>query len=165
MVVRVTRREPAVANLAGCGDNQGVVKKLPSRRDKASPAVERAPFSPGALVVVTLSNPRDKFWGMILVLAPEGLSVSGIELASVEDLAVMVKGGELFTPSVVFFPMHRIHRIELDLPDGDIPSLSQRFQAKTGQEPAAVLGSRGDGTTKADASRSDSRSDSGRGRA
>lgn len=102
---------------------------------------------------------------MILVLAPEGLSVSGIELASVEDLAVMVKGGELFTPSVVFFPMHRIHRIELDLPDGDIPSLSQRFQAKTGQEPAAVLGSRGDGTTKADASRSDSRSDSGRGRA
>jgi hypothetical protein len=66
---------------------------------------------------------------MILALAPEGLSVSGIDLSSVDDLAVMVKDGEPFTPSVVFFPMHRIHRIELDLPDGDIPSLSQRFQA------------------------------------
>jgi hypothetical protein len=109
--------------------------------------VECAPFSPGALVVVTLSNPRDKFWGMILALAPEGLSVSGIELASVDDLAGMVKGGDLFTPSVVFFPMHRIHRIELDLPYGDAPSLSQRFQAKTGQEPSAVLGLAGSGST------------------
>lgn len=102
---------------------------------------------------------------MILALAPEGLSVSGIELASVDDLAAMVKGGEVFTPSVVFFPMHRIHRIELDLPDGDIPSLSQRFQAKTGQEPSVLLGSAGEGATRTDASHSESRSDSGRGHA
>ena len=34
-------------------------------------------FVAGALVIVTLSNPREKFWGMILALAPEGLSVSG----------------------------------------------------------------------------------------
>lgn len=116
-------------------------------------------------MVVTLSNPRDKFWGMILALAPEGLSVSGIELASVDDLAVMVKDGEPFTPSVVFFPMHRIHRIELDLPDGDIPSLSQRFQAKTGLEPSALLGSTGVGATKKDASHSGARPHSERGHA
>ena len=54
----------------------------------------RGPFLPGAMVVVTLGNPRDKFWGMILSLAPEGLSMSGIELASFEDLVVMVKDGE-----------------------------------------------------------------------
>jgi hypothetical protein len=141
------------------------VKKLASARRKASPSVECAPFSPGALVVVTLSNPRDKFWGMILVLAPEGLSVSGIDLSSVDDLAVMVKDGEPFTPSVVFFPMHRIHRIELDLPDGDIPSLSQRFQAKTGQEPSVLLGSTGEGATKKDAGHSGARSGSERGHA
>jgi len=116
-------------------------------------------------VVVTLSNPRDKFWGMILALAPEGLSVSGIDLSSVDDLAIMVKDGEPFTPSVVFFPMHRIHRIELDLPDGDIPSLSQRFQAKTGQEPSALLGSAGEGATKKGASHSRARSGSERGHA
>jgi hypothetical protein len=141
------------------------VKKLSSAHQKASPPVECAPFSPGAVVVVTLSNPRDKFWGMILALAPEGLSVSGIELASVDDLAVMVKGGEVFTPSVVFFPMHRIHRIELDLPDGDIPSLSQRFQAKTGQEPSVLLGSAGKRGTNTEASHAETRSDSERGRA
>jgi hypothetical protein len=92
------------------------------------------------MVVVTLGNPRDKFWGMILSLAPEGLSLSGIELASFEDRALMVKGGESFSPAVVFFPMHRIERVELDLPDGSLPSLSQRFSAKTGLHPTAMLG-------------------------
>lgn len=102
----------------------------------------RDPFIPGSMVVVTLGNPRDKFWGMILSLAPEGVSLSGIELASFEDLVVMVKDGEPFTPAVVFFPMHRIERVELDLPDGSLPSLSQRFSAKTGLRPAETLGSR-----------------------
>jgi hypothetical protein len=93
------------------------------------------------MVIVTLGNPRDKFWGMILALAPEGLSMTGAELASFEDLVVMVKDGEPFTPAVVFFPMHRIERIELDLPNGSLPSLSQRFSAKTGLDPARLLGS------------------------
>ncbi len=91
------------------------------------------------MVVVTLGNPREKFWGAILALAGEGLSLAGIELASFEDLVSMVKDAEPFTPSVVFFPMHRIERIELDLPDGNIPSLSQRFQSKTGQDPLTLL--------------------------
>ena len=97
------------------------------------------PFLPGALVIATLCNPREKFWGMILSLAPEGLSLSGAELASFEDLTVMVRDGELFTPAVVFFPMHRIERVERDLPDGSLPSLSQRFLAKTGLEPSVAL--------------------------
>jgi hypothetical protein len=96
-------------------------------------------FAAGAIVIVTLCNPREKFWGMVLALASEGLSISGAELASFEDLTVMVRDGEPFTPAVVFFPMHRIERIELDLPDGNLPSLSQRFLGKTGLEPSAVL--------------------------
>jgi hypothetical protein len=91
------------------------------------------------MVVATLGNPREKFWGIILSLAPEGLSLSGAELASFDDLTTMVKDGDAVTPAVVFFPMHRIERVELDLPDGSLPSLSQRFTAKTGLEPAAVL--------------------------
>jgi hypothetical protein len=118
------------------GDNLSVEKDSSSR---ATPATMRQPFLPGALVIATLCNPREKFWGMILALAPEGLSLSGAELASFEDLAVMVRDGEPFTPAVVFFPMHRIERVELDLPDGSLPSLSQRFFAKTGLEPSAAL--------------------------
>lgn len=101
------------------------------------------PFIPGSMVVVTLGSPRDKFWGMILALAPEGLSLSGIELASFEDFVVMVKNGESFSPAVVFFPMHRIERVELDLADGSLPSLSQRFSAKTGIPAVAAMASPG----------------------
>lgn len=103
------------------------------------PVTRGAIFAAGAIVIATLSNPREKFWGMILALAPEGLSLSGAELASFEDLTVMVRDGEPFTPAVVFFPMHRIERVELDLADGNLPSLSQRFLAKTGLEPSSVL--------------------------
>src|ERR1700723_4306930 len=91
------------------------------------------------MVVLTLGNPREKLLRMILALAGESLSMTGIEMASFEDFVVMVKDGESFTPAVVFFPMHRIERIELDLPDGNLPSLSQRFAAKTGRAPAALL--------------------------
>jgi hypothetical protein len=115
------------------------MEKTSSRRTKSESSDPPQIFVPGALVIATLSNPREKFWGMILALAPEGLSLSGAELASFEDLTVMVRDGEPFTPAVVFFPMHRIERVELDLPDGNLPSLSQRFLAKTGLEPATAL--------------------------
>ncbi len=129
-----------VAKCGGDGDNRLMPKYSQREGDGSSaPTPASAPFSPGSMVVVTLGNPRDKFWGMILALAPEGLSMSGIELASFEDFVVMVKDGDSFSPAVVFFPMHRIERIELDLPDGNLPSLSQRFSAKTGLEPAEQL--------------------------
>lgn len=112
------------------------------------------PFVPGALVIATLGSPREKFWGMILNLASAGLSISGAELASFDDLAAMVRDGEPFTPAVVFFPTHRVERIELDLPDGDLPSLSQRFFSKTGLEPSAALAVRQHSASHSDDSRS-----------
>jgi hypothetical protein len=98
-----------------------------------------SPFQPGTMVVLTLANPREKFWGAILELRQEGVSLRGIELASFEDLVAMVKDGEPFSLGIVFFPMHRVERMELDLPDGGIPSLSQRFTAKTGLDPVTLL--------------------------
>ena len=97
------------------------------------------PFQPGALVIVTLSNPREKFWGAILHLSPEGLSLRGVDLVSFEDLVSQIKAGDPFTSGVIFFPMHRVERMELDLPEGSILSLAQRFAEKTGQDPAPIL--------------------------
>jgi hypothetical protein len=62
------------------------------------------PFSAGSIVVVTLGNPRDKFWGMVLALRADGLSLSGIELASFEDLVLMVKEGESLPRLSFSFP-------------------------------------------------------------
>jgi hypothetical protein len=91
------------------------------------------------MVLLTLGSPREKFWGAILALGVQGISLSGIELGSFEDFVSMIKAGDPPSFGVVFFPMHRIERVELDLSDGNIPSLSQRFTAKTGLDPASIL--------------------------
>jgi hypothetical protein len=97
------------------------------------------PFQPGAMVLLTLGNPREKFWGAILTLNSQGISLSGIELGSFEDTVSMIKAGDPPSFGVVFFPMHRIERVELDSSIGNIPSLAERFTAKTGLDPASVL--------------------------
>ena len=117
------------------GDNSWMQPNHP----KGVPLSVEDPFRPGAMVLVTLGNPREKFWGAILALTAHGLSVSGIELGSFEDLVAMIKAGDPAAFGVVFFPMHRIERVELDLADGNMPSLSQRFAAKTELNPVSVL--------------------------
>jgi hypothetical protein len=86
----------------------------------------------GQLVLVTLHNPREKFWGMMLSLDPAGVNVRGVDLQSLDDFTQLVKSGEAVTASVVFFPMHRVQRIEEDNRSGELPSLAEQFRAKTG---------------------------------
>jgi hypothetical protein len=97
------------------------------------------PFQAGAVVIATLSAPREKFWGAILHLSPVGLSLRGVDLSSFDDFMAQIRDGEPFTSGVLFFPMHRVERLELDLPEGNIASLAQRFAQKTGQDPAPIL--------------------------
>ena len=103
------------------------------------------PFQAGAVVLVTLNNPREKFWGKVLALDPAGLSLCGLELASFEDATNLFLSGEPLSVVALFFPMHRVERIELDSPSGSIPSLSQRFFSRTGVEPHVALSDAGDG--------------------
>ncbi len=123
-------------NLPGRGDNPWV---QPIDSHGVGLVSVQNPFQSGAVVLATLGNPREKFWGAILGLTDQGLSLSGIELGSFEDVVAMIKAGDAAAFGVVFFPMHRIERVELDLSDGNVPSLSQRFAAKTGLNPASVL--------------------------
>jgi hypothetical protein len=98
------------------------------------------PFVLGTLVLATLSAPREKFWGAILSLSAAGISLRGCELVSFEDFVAMTRSGEGFTPGVVFFPMHRVERIEIDASVNGLPSLAQRFAAEAGVEVAPLLG-------------------------
>jgi len=65
-------------------------------------------------------------------LTPAGLGIRGIDLNSFDDFCRMIREGEAVAASAVFFPMHRIERIELDMRNGSIPSLSERFESKSG---------------------------------
>ncbi|HSM86431.1 MAG TPA: hypothetical protein VLT16_09785 [Candidatus Limnocylindrales bacterium] len=71
---------------------------------------------------------------MLVSLTPAGVSVHGVDLQSLDDFAQLVKSGEPATASAVFFPMHRVQRIELDGRNGELPSLAEQFAAKTGRK-------------------------------
>jgi len=97
------------------------------------------PFATGTIVLVTLSSPREKFWGVILSLSVSGIALRGCELNSFEDCVSMVKSGEGFAQGAVFFPMHRVERMEADASSNGIPSLTERFAHQTGQDAVQVL--------------------------
>ncbi len=127
------------------------------RQAKAAP-VHAGAFRAGALVLVTLNTPREKFWGAVLEINPAGVSIRGLDLNSFDDFARQLRAGEPVTPGLVFFPMHRVERMEVDTRNGDIPSLRERLEEKTGVDVAATLGALPDpgvrvGATMAEAQR------------
>jgi hypothetical protein len=120
------------AKQPGKGNNISLSKRFSAR-------AAGSPFQAGAIVLITLNSPREKFWGELLALDPAGLSLRGIELASFEDAMNLFIAGEPLSVAELFFPMHRVERIEIDSPSGAIPSLSQRFVSRTGVEPSTAL--------------------------
>jgi len=94
------------------------------------------------IVIVSLTSPKEKMWGQILLLETQGVTVRGIDLESFDDfIRQVIKQEETAVGlNTVFFPMHRVERIMVDEPSGSIPSLSQRFHAKVGLTIQEYLG-------------------------
>jgi len=126
-----------VAKCAGDAENPCVelTSKTVMRGDAA-----HGPFYAGAMVLLALGDPREKFWGQLLALGEAGISLRGIDLESFDDSAAMIKAGEPLTPATVFFPMHRVERMELDVPASGLPSLCERFRVQTGRDPVRLFG-------------------------
>ncbi len=98
-----------------------------------------SPFDLGAMVLVTLNTPREKFWGSVLALTPAGVCIRGITLEAFDDFVHQIKAGESADPAAVFFPMHRVERIEVDARSGEVPSISDRFLVKSGMSAIEVF--------------------------
>lgn len=98
-----------------------------------------ATFAPGAIVVLSLSSPREKFWGVLLQLSPSGAAIRGIDLSSFDETMRMIRHSEPVAPSEIFFPLHRVERIEVDAPSCGVPSLRERFEASVGTDVGTFL--------------------------
>ena len=83
-------------------------------------------------MLLTLHSPRQKCVGVLLRLSPAGVELRCVALESLEDLARQIRAGEQAGASTVFFPMHRVERMELDEACGELPSLAQSFAAQAG---------------------------------
>lgn len=86
------------------------------------------------IVLIALRDPREKIWGALREISHAGVFVKGIDLNSFEEL---VKATSNNTPfyglSEQFLPMWRIERVAKDDADGDIPSMQQQFEERTGK--------------------------------
>jgi len=97
------------------------------------------PFTENAVVLVTLNNPREKYWGAVIAINPSGISLRGVDLNSFEDFIRLVKAGDDVALNAVFFPMHRVERVEMDARSGEIPSIQDRFHTKSGHSFAEFI--------------------------
>jgi hypothetical protein len=96
----------------------------------------------GALVVVHLANPTEKFWGVLEVLEGVGLTFRGISLDSYEEWVTEIARRE---PSdlglaTMFVPLFRVERIFLDEQVGSVESYRQRFERRVGSPVERFIG-------------------------
>lgn len=87
-------------------------------------------------VVVHLTNPREKFWGILKELAPSGTTVRGLSLDGFEGWMreIAKKEPVSFMPATVFFPLHRVERIFADETVGELMSFADRFRQLVGED-------------------------------
>jgi hypothetical protein len=107
-------------------------------------------LSPGCPVLVYLSSPREKVFGVLLSLEPAGVAVRGIDLVSLEDWMRQEARGESpgLSLASVFYPMARVERVERDETVGDLEGLADRFERLTGRELLEAAGFRSRGTPR-----------------
>lgn len=98
---------------------------------------------PGACVIVSLQEPKEKFWGLLEEINAAGVFLRGIDLSSFDELLSMLsRGDEGIYPASMFFPLRRLERILLDESAGNIQSLAQHFEQRTGLQVTEFLGVR-----------------------
>ncbi len=100
----------------------------------------------GALVLVHLANPTEKFWGTLVRLETVGVTFRGISLDSFEEWVTELARRE---PSglglaTMFVPLFRVERIFLDEQVGEVESYRGRFERRVGASVESIAGLVGD---------------------
>src|SRR3989442_7511791 len=88
----------------------------------------------GAAVVIVLHAPREKCWGVLDEISPAGVFLRGLDLNAFDSWVHAVVHDEPFIGvGDLFFPMWRVERISKDEAAGEMPSLSQQVERRTGR--------------------------------
>ena len=88
----------------------------------------------GALVLVHLVNPTEKFWGTLDRLETVGVTFRGISLDSFEEWVTELARQEAsgLGLATMFVPLFRVERIFLDEEVGEVESYRRRFERRVG---------------------------------
>jgi hypothetical protein len=96
----------------------------------------------GSPVIVYLHSPKEKVWGVLLNLMPSGVMLRGLDLRTFDDWMRQEAHGDenLIGLTTLFYPMHRIERLERDETVGVATSYSERFALTVGRTVQQALG-------------------------
>ena len=88
----------------------------------------------GSPVLVVLHSPREKCWGMLDEITGAGVFLRGLDLNAFDDWVSAVVHNEPFIGlGSMFFPMWRVERIARDEAAGEVSSLYQLAEERTGR--------------------------------
>ena len=96
----------------------------------------------GSPVIAYLQGPSEKVWGLLLAMTQAGIVLRGIDLMVFDDWMRQEARGDdnLLGLTTVFYPMHRVLRMEKDEPIGPLPSCADRFARMVGRTVTEVAG-------------------------
>jgi hypothetical protein len=99
--------------------------------------------APGMPVILYLHSPKEKMWGLLVGMLPSGIVIRGLDLATFDDWMRQEAAHNeepLIGLSTIFYPMHRIERMERDETAGAVVSYSDRFAVAVGRTVQQALG-------------------------
>ena len=96
----------------------------------------------GTPVVLYLHEPKEKIWGVLLSIGPAGIVVRGLDLMAFDDWMRQEGRGEepIIGLTTLFYPLHRIERMEKDETIGPLTSYADRFAREVERTLRQVLG-------------------------
>ena len=90
-------------------------------------------FKHGTPVLIVLHSPREKCWGLLDEITPAGVFLRGLDLKAFDDWVRSIVHHEPFIGfGSLFFPMWRVERVSRDEQEGEVPSLYQQAEQRTG---------------------------------
>ena len=92
-------------------------------------------FQSGDSVLIVLRDPREKLLGILDEISTAGVTMRGIDLSYFEDWVRSIIDDEPYLPmNDYFLPMWRVERVTRDERNGEIPSMAEQFEERTGRK-------------------------------
>lgn len=92
-------------------------------------------IEPQTSVILVLHSPREKVWGVLEEINGAGVFIRAIDLNAFEDyVGAILRHEDFIGFSDQFFPLWRVERIIRDENSGNIPSLQEQFEQRTGKK-------------------------------
>jgi hypothetical protein len=84
--------------------------------------------------VLYANEPRARLVGVVRSLDAVGVALAGLDLDAWDDWVAQWSRGERgpLTPSLQFFPLGRVEKLQADEDAPDLPSFGRRFAERTG---------------------------------